>query len=278
MNNANTLPFALLIHSLLHSPDGPAFDKAARLLHDTLRACNEAEKLELRAQFLSAIFRTLSDGVMGREGTSSLALLRYALEQHRVRRVQWLEDSYTVEKGDINDSLRVQQQISLMASAKDEAGVDGCFRSLGECVLQKCGTLLEDCLPQIEFHLTEWMADALEAGREGLDLSTAEARAITLFRLLTSPAVPICDPLALITGYQGELFLLTPQAVHTVGGKEGKTFLKRELDRLMMTLPLLDFLRLLSLMSDAAPEGNPVSRDVLDHYCRDLQDMFTPVH
>jgi len=108
---------------------------------------------------------------------------------------------------------------------------------------------------------------------EELDLSVTERRAIALFRLLRSEA---CD-LALAASYDGALFLLTPQQVHTVNGKEGKRFLKRELDRLANTLPLLDFLKLIFTMSNEAPEGNPVSQEVLNSYCGDLQAMFTPV-
>ena len=144
------------------------------------------------------------------------------------------------------------------------------------CVLQQDGILLGDCLPLIERCLTDWLADSVEALWSEVIIPTKGRRAVALFRLLEQES-PIKQRLALITSYNGELFFLTEQSVHALGGKEGKAFLKRELDRLSLALPLLEFFTLISSMSNQAPEGNPVSQEVLNSYCGDLQAMFTPV-
>lgn len=276
MLKTDSLSTALLVHSLLHTPDGPAFEETVRHLHTFLQENGAVGQKELRDQIYPAIFGTLCDVTQALEGEEALRLPLHALQQYQARHAQWLKEFYVLGEADVNTFFRVQQEFTLMTLAATEEEVDSCFRRLDACVLQQDGILLGDCLPLIERCLTDWLADSVEALWSEVIIPTKGRRAVALFRLLEQES-PIKQRLAFITSYNGELFFLTEQSVHALGGKEGKAFLKRELDRLSLALPLLEFFTLISSMSNQAPEGNPVSQEVLNSYCGDLQAMFTPV-
>lgn len=274
MLKTDSLSTVLLVHSLLHAPDGPAFEETVRHLHTFLQENGTAGQKELRERIYSAVFGTLCDVTQALEGEEVLRLPLHALRQYQARRVQWLKEFYALGEADVNIFCRVQQEFTLMTFAATEEEVDSCFRRLDACVLQQDGVLLGDCLPLIERCLTDWLAESVKALWGKAIIPTRGRRAVALFDLLEQES-PIKQRLALVTSYNGELFFLTEQSVHVLGGKEGKAFLKRELDRLSLALPLLEFFTLISSIS--TPEGNPVSQEVLNSYCRDLQAMFTPV-
>ena len=123
--------------------------------------------------------------------------------------------------------------------------------------------------------LLHWLEDALDRSGLAEALSGVGARALALVRYLFTPMGLRDDfRLLLITGFRGELFILTPRSVHTLAGEEGMAFLDRELRRLSSVLPLTVFCKLLRDMVQAALPGGSQALEALAAYRQSLQAMF----
>lgn len=174
----------------------------------------------------------------------------------------------------MEEHLQVTQLMEFISVAKTEEEFKGYLEDLGRVLLRpEDKSLLVTCKWQIELHLTDLLVEALT---EVPDLSPQCTRDIALYHFLKKPQ-PVDLELQLISCFQGELFLLTPENVHKLNGKHDGKFLKRELDRLAQVLPMLDFLHLLSAMNNVEHPSNTVADGVLNGLCMEYQAMLGPV-
>ena len=266
----------VLARNLLSGPGGPRYDFCVRALHRCLSETGEAGAEALTDLLRPALLVALSDAARDLGEVEELAVPLYAVERYWACRGQWLSDCIDTDLGDLLSCIELSRQTEALRLATDREEVDAFFAGVREVILGEDGTLMENGLTLLEVELLHWLEDALERSGMAEALSDTGVRALTLVRYLFSTPRGLREDfrLLLITGFRGELFLLTPKSVHTLAGEEGMAFLDRELHRLSSVLPLTVFCKLLQDMVQAAPPGGSRALEALAAYRRSLQTMF----
>lgn len=276
-NYIDTVPTDTLAHALLRMPDGPDLEQTVLKLRQFLTEKGVEGHSFLCSSLRHMLFQVFyAEADKHKDGEHGPALSRALSISDQVWAL-WkdlFEKSASAGTPSVEEHLQVTQLMEFISVAKTDEEFKGYLEDLRKVLLRpEDKSLLVTCKWQIELHLTDLLVEALT---EAPALSSECTRDIALYHFLKEPQ-PIDLELQLISCFQGELFLLTPENIHKLNGKHDGKFLKRELDRLAQELPMLDFLHLLSAMNNVEHPSNTVADGVLNGLCAEYQAMLGPV-
>lgn len=262
-----------LVYDLIHKGAGAPYEADVRSLHAYLRKHGEEGAVELRGLFLPGLLSALKETAETLGGGEDLALPAYAVGRYWEWRYRWQRKCDKVDSGALDNYCGLLGETSFLSRSTGREEVDAFFARAEGYVVREDGTLLEDCLRLIALALLWWLRDALE----GYTLPTAGKRALALSRLLYGFAFGLTQDLSLylVASYQGDLFPLNPEMVHTLRGREGEAFLRGELDRLAKTIPMMDLSILLWEMDRKTPPNGSLAAEVLAVYRQEVQARFS---